>query len=106
MHPLSDVVIAGHPVNTILLSAVLAFLLAWIVFYLVYKMFFHPDFGLPVRRRLLTTRMTVVRDQRAIVPLWWSDLQIQRAVSAHWKHSLRSTVGAGPSHRREDQPAS
>ncbi|MDQ6856420.1 MAG: hypothetical protein M3Z57_05040 [Candidatus Dormibacteraeota bacterium] len=104
MHALSDVVIAGHPINTIFLSAVLAFLLAWIVVYLVYKMFFHPDFGLPVRRRLLTSRMTVERDQRAIVPLWWSDLQIQRAVSAHWKSSLRSTVGAGPSRRRDDQP--
>jgi hypothetical protein len=40
------------------------------------------------------------------VPLWWSDLQIQRAVSAHWKNSLRSTVGAAPSRRRDDIPAS
>ena len=105
MHLLSDVVIAGHPVNAGVLSGVLAFLLAWIVFYLVYKMFFHPDFGLPVRRRLLVTRMSIERDQRAIVPLWWSDLQIQRAVSAHWKSSQRSTVGAGPSRRREDPAA-
>jgi hypothetical protein len=105
VHLISDVVIAGHPVNTVLLMAVLAFLLAWIVFYLVYKMFFHPDFGLPVRRRLLTGRMTVERDQRAIVPLWWSDLQIQRAVSAHWKNSLRATVGAGPTRRHEESGA-
>ncbi len=105
MQAISDVVIAGHPVNTVLLSAFLAFLLAWIVVYLVYKMFFHPDFGLPVRRRLLTSRMTIERDQRAVVPLWWSDLQIQRAVSAHWKNSLRSTVGASPARRRNDTPA-
>jgi hypothetical protein len=98
----SDVVIAGHPVNGALLSGVLAFLLAWIVLYMVYKMFFHPDFGLPVRRRLLATGLTIERDQRAIVPLWWSDLQIQRAVSAHWKNSLRSTVGAAPGRRRSD----
>jgi len=102
VHLISDIVIAGHPVNTALLLGVLAFLLAWIVVYLVYKMFWHSDFGLPVRRRLLSKGMRVERDQVAFVPMWWSDLQIQRAVSAHWKHSLRTTVGAGPARRPED----
>jgi hypothetical protein len=101
VHLVNDVVIAGHPVNTALLSAVLAVLLAWIVIYLVYKMFWHADFGLPVRRRLLSSRMNVELDQVAFVPLWWSDLQIQRAVSAHWKDSLRSIVASAPEQRRE-----
>ena len=93
---INDVVIAGHPINTTLLSGVLAFLLAWIVLYMLYKMFWHADFGLPVRRRLLCTSMSVQGDQVAFVPLWWSDLQIQRAVTAHWKKSLRSTIAAAP----------
>ncbi|MDQ6846673.1 MAG: hypothetical protein M3019_03695 [Candidatus Dormibacteraeota bacterium] len=105
MHLLSDIVIAGHPVNAAMLLGVLAFLLAWIIVYLVYKMFWHADFGLPVRRRLLSKAMKVERDQMAFVPMWWSDLQIQRAVSAHWKNSLRSTVGAGPPRRPEDAAA-
>ncbi len=105
MHLVSDIVIAGHPVNSGLLLGVLAFLLAWIVLYLLYKMFWRADFGLPVRRRLLSSGIRVERDQVAYVPMWWSDLQIQRAVSAHWKSSLRSTVGAGPS-RRVEEPAS
>jgi hypothetical protein len=102
VHLLSDIDIAGHTVNSGLLLGVLAFLLAWIVAYLLYKMFWHADFGLPVRRRLLSSGMKIERDQVAFVPMWWSDLQIQRAVSAHWKHSLRSTVGAGPAGRREE----
>jgi hypothetical protein len=105
VHLISDFDIAGHPVNSGLLLGVLAFLLAWIVAYLLYKMFWHADFGLPVRRRLLSSGMKVERDQVAFVPMWWSELQIQRAVSAHWKHSLRSTVGAGPASRHEE-PAS
>ncbi len=102
---LSDIAIAGRPVNTALLMGMLAFLLAWIVVYMLYKMFWHADFGLPVRRRVLVRRMRIERDQVAYVPMWWSDLQIQRAVSAHWKKSLRSTVGAGPSRSSEEQPA-
>ncbi|MBJ7609960.1 MAG: hypothetical protein JF887_11115 [Candidatus Dormibacteraeota bacterium] len=105
MHLISDLDIAGHPVNTAVLSVFLAFLLAWIAAYLVYKMFWHSDFGLPVRRRLLCTRMKIQRDQMAVVPLWWSDLQIQRAVSAHWKNSLRSTVARAPGRDRGDAPA-
>ena len=44
------------------------------------------------------------RDQVAFVPLWWSDLQIQRAVSAHWKNTLRSSVAGAPD-RRLQEPA-
>jgi hypothetical protein len=93
---LSDIDIAGHPVNTALLGIVLAFLVGWIAAYLIYKIFWRSDFGLPVRRRLLCSGLTIQRDQVAFVPLWWSDLQIQRAVSAHWKNSLRSTVSRAP----------
>lgn len=99
---LSDVAIAGHRVNGTLLLAVLAFLVAWIVAYMLYRMFWHADFGLPVRRRLLMRRLRIERDQMAFVPLWWSDLQIQRALSAHWRQRLRSTVRGGPDRRAGD----
>jgi hypothetical protein len=104
VHLLSDIVIAGHPINTALLSVVLAVLLAWIAAYMVYKIAWRADFGLPVRRRLLCTRLRVQRDQVAFVPLWWSDLQIQHAVRNHWKNSLRSTVAGAPA-GREEHPA-
>jgi hypothetical protein len=100
----SDFDIVGHRVNATLLLAVLAVLVAWIVAYMIYKMFWHADFGLPVRRRLLARRVTIDRDQTAFAPLWWSDLQIQRAVSAHWRKSLRSTVQAAPG-SASDEPA-
>lgn len=100
VHFFSDIDIAGHPVNTALLGVVLAFLVGWIAAYLIYKIFWRSDFGLPVRRRLLCSGLTIQRDQVAFVPLWWSDLQIQRAVSAHWKNALRSTVSRPPA--RED----
>lgn len=103
MSTLSDVVIVGHPVNTTLLSVILASLLGWITIYLIYKIVWHADFGLPVRRRLLCTRLSVQRDQVAFVPLWWSDLQIQRAVRAHWKHSLRTTVAPNPGRARDGE---
>jgi hypothetical protein len=99
---LADIDIAGHPVNSTLLGVILAVLLGWIAAYLIYKVFWRADFGLPVRRRLLCTRMQIQRDRVATVPLWWSDLQIQRAVSAHWKNSLRSTVAGAPRRQPED----
>jgi hypothetical protein len=101
---INDVDIAGHQINTTLLSAVLAFLIGWVVLYMVYKMFWRADFGLPVRRRLLRISMSVQADQEAFVPLFWSDLQIQRAVTAHWKKSLRSTIAtaAGSGRTLED----
>jgi hypothetical protein len=50
--------------------------------------------------------MSVQGDQVAFVPLFWSDLQIQRAVTAHWKKSLRSTIAPAPgSGRRADDVA-
>lgn len=99
---LLDVTVAGHPVNTTLLTTLIAVLLGWIALYLLYKVAWRRDFGMPVRRRLLCTGLHVQRDQVAFVPLWWSDLQIQRAIRNHWKSSLRTTAGA-PS-RRGDLP--
>ena len=101
----NDIVIAGHRFNAVALGAVLAFLLIWIVLYMIYKMAWRADFGLPVRRRLLCTRLSVERDQMAFVPLWWSDLQIQRAVKAYWRQSLRSTVASIPELHAEDSAA-
>ncbi|MHB8718752.1 MAG: hypothetical protein ACYDAC_07665 [Candidatus Dormibacteria bacterium] len=95
----ADIEIAGHALNSTVMLAVLALLLAWIAVYLIYKVAFHADFGIPVRRRLLVRSLQVQRDQVAFVPLWWSDLQIQRAVRAHWKSSLRSTVAPAPTRR-------
>ena len=70
-------------------------LVACIAFYLAYKLLYRPDFGVPVRRRLLARRLRVRRDQLAEVPIWWSNLQVQRAIRGHWKRSLRNTV-SGP----------
>ena len=101
---LGDIDIAGHTLDSTVMLAVLAFLLMWVAVYLIYKVAFHADFGLPVRRRLLCRGLKVQRDQVAFVPLWWSDLQIQRAVRAHWKSSLRSTVAPAPGARRDKTP--
>lgn len=72
--------------------AVIAALVVWLVVYLAYKVWMtsRRDFGLPVRRRLLAYRLTVLENQRAEVPFWWTDLQVQRAVRSYWKRSLRS----------------
>ena len=97
-HLLADLHVAGHTISTTLVLVVTAVLLAWIALYLLYKVAWRRDFGMPVRRRLLCMRLHVQRDQVAFVPLWWSDLQIQRAVKAHWKSSLRASAGtySGP----------
>jgi hypothetical protein len=102
---LNDFDIAGRSVNASLLLAFLAFLVMWVVVYMLYKMFWHADFGLPVRRRLLARRLITDRDQVAFAPIWWSDLQIQRAVSAHWRKTLRTTVQAAPGVVVEDWAA-
>ncbi len=96
---INDIAVGGHGVNSTLLLVLLAVLVGWVVVYMVYKMFWHADFGLPVRRRVLSRGMRVERDQMAFVPLWWSDLQIQHAVGAHWRNSLRSTVKGAPEKR-------
>lgn len=67
----------------------LAALLAWVIFYLVYKFAWRRDYGLPVRRRLLVRSMQVEREQIAYVPFWWSDLQVQRAIDNHWRRTMR-----------------
>jgi hypothetical protein len=67
----------------------IAALVGWIVLYLVYKVAWRRDFGLPVRRRLLARRLVVDRDQIAFVPFWWTDIQVQRAVNGYWKRTLK-----------------
>lgn len=85
--------IDGIPV--ILLAAVAVGILALII-YLAYKLTFKADYGMPVRRRVFLFHMKVIRDQAAEVPIWWSNLQVQRAVSAYWKKNLRESVHGGP----------
>ena len=68
--------------------AVLA-LVVWVLLYVVYKVAWRRDYGLPVRRRVATRRLTVERNQVAYVPFWWSDLQVQRALDRYWKRTLR-----------------
>ncbi len=70
-------------------QVLIAFLLAWVILYLVYKLAWKRDFGLPVRRRLLQSKLLVERDQVAFVPFWWSDLQVQRSLDAHWRTTMR-----------------
>lgn len=70
----------------------IAALAGCLLLYLAYKLFYRPDFGMPVRRRLLARGIRFRRDQFAIVPVWWSDLQIQRAIRGHWKRSLREVM--------------
>lgn len=87
--------------NTSLLASILtstglttgvAALAGCLIVYLAYKFFYRPDFGMPVRRRILAVHIRVRRDQFAVVPVWWTNLQVQRAVRGHWKQSLRDTV--------------
>jgi hypothetical protein len=74
------------------IAPAIAALAACLVSYLAYKLFYHPDFGMPVRRRLLARRIRFRRDQFADVPMWWSDLQVERAIRGHWRQALRETV--------------
>jgi len=70
----------------------IAALAGCLIVYLAYKFFYRPDFGMPVRRRILAKHIRFRRDQVADVPVWWTNLQVQRAVRCHWKQSLRDTV--------------
>ena len=70
----------------------LAGLVGWVALYLLYKVCWRRDYGLPVRRRLLVRGLRVEREQLALVPFWWSDIQVQRAVDAHWRQALRRGV--------------
>jgi len=72
--------------------AALAALAVWMLVYAVYRMTMTriKDFGMPIRRRIFCRRMRVVDDERAEVPFWWTDLQVQRAVKTYWRDVLRS----------------
>ena len=63
-----------------------------LIVYLAYKLSYRPDFGMPVRRRILAAHIRFRRDQFAEVPVWWTNVQVQRAIRGHWKQSLRDTV--------------
>lgn len=71
--------------------AIIAALVFWVAVYLVYKlrMTAKRDFGLPVRRRIVCRKLTVHDNQRAEVPFWWTDIQVQRAVRSYWRRTLR-----------------
>lgn len=71
-------------------------LIASLIVYLAYKVLYRPDFGIPVRRKLMSGGLHVRRDQFAEVPLWWSNLQVQRAIHNHWKETLRRNALGRP----------
>lgn len=77
-------------------ASLIGLLVAWVILYLLYKMVWPRDFGMPVRRRLICSHLHVERDQIAFVPLWWSDLQVHRALKAHWREALRGALGDPP----------
>jgi hypothetical protein len=67
-----------------------------IVLYMVYRIIWHPDFGLMVKRRAFRLHLRVERDQTAYVPFWWSNLQVRRALDRHWNSELRVKKGEPP----------
>ncbi len=74
----------------------LALLTGAVTLYFIYKVFYRRDFGVPVRRKVFQLHMHVERDQIAFVPFWWSDIQVQRAIKAHWRQALRQGFGGVP----------
>jgi hypothetical protein len=66
-------------------------LVCLVLAYTVYKVTLtgRRDYGMPVRRRLLCKHLRVDHDQSAQIPFWWTELQVQRAVRAHWRRTLR-----------------
>ncbi|MFN2581890.1 MAG: hypothetical protein ABR498_04010 [Candidatus Dormibacteria bacterium] len=80
------------PFSELVYLALIAALVVWVIVYLVYKLVMtgKRDFGLPVRRRVFCRKLIVHGDQRADVPFWWTDLQVQRAIRSYWRRSLRS----------------
>lgn len=76
--------------------AAIGALVCWILVYVVYRVVMtgRKDFGMPIKRRVLCKRLRVDHDQSAAVPIWWTDLQIQRAVRAHWRNALRLPFGS------------
>ena len=81
-----------------LLMWLVALLVLWVVAYVLYRiaMTKRKDFGMPVRRRILCRKLRVDRDEVAEVPFWWTDLQVQHAISTYWRHALRSPFIAPP----------
>jgi hypothetical protein len=79
------------PFSETVYLAIIAALVVWVAVYLAYKVWMTSkrDFGLPVRRRILCRKLTVHENERADVPFWWTDLQVQRAVRSYWRRSLR-----------------
>jgi hypothetical protein len=84
--------LASGPFGEPVLLALIAALVLWVVVYLLYRvaMTSRRDYGMPIRRRLICTRLRVHSDQSAEVPFWWTDIQVQRAVRAYWRRTLRS----------------
>ena len=66
-----------------------------LLLYVVYKVAWRRDYGMPVRRRLFCRAMRIERDRVAFVPFYWSDVQVQRAIKGHWKESLRQGFRPG-----------
>ncbi|MGD0834251.1 MAG: hypothetical protein ABSA40_07490 [Candidatus Dormibacteria bacterium] len=87
-----SVSVAGLRLTTVQCGVLVATLLAFLALYLAYRVLYRPDFGMPVRRRLLVRGFRMRREEFAEVPIWWSALQVERAVRSHWKASLRMTV--------------
>src|ERR1700693_3398320 len=76
--------------------AAIGALVCWILVYVVYRVVMtgRKDFGMPIRRRVLCKRLRGGHDESAQVPIWGTDLQIQRAVRAHWRNALRLPFGS------------
>jgi hypothetical protein len=81
---------SGSVLGDVYLAAIALFV-CLIVVYLVYKiaMTGRRDYGMPVKRRVLCKRLRVDRDQSAQAPFWWTERQLQQAMRAHWRHTLR-----------------
>jgi hypothetical protein len=88
---------AGGSVLGDLYLVAIGALICLVLAYLVYKvaMTGRRDYGMPVKRRLLCKRLRVDHDQSAQVPFWWTELQVQRAVRAHWRRTLRLPLDSG-----------
>ena len=71
-----------------------------VVLYLVFRIVWHPDFGMPVRRRIFCTGVRVDKEGVAYVPLWWSNAQVLRAL----RHRQSTIPLNQESRRKSDGP--
>ena len=85
--------LAGFALDASDYGKIAAMLIVALLVYLGYKILWHPDFGMPVQRKVFLKGMRVKRDQLCEVPIWWSNIQVQRAIKAHWKQTLRRQAG-------------